>query len=55
MQRGYCRDRAVLAFIAVYLGAATQHVVQGVDASEPAVARSLHRLTDEGLLAGARP
>lgn len=35
-------------------GVAARHVVHGVGASERAVARNLHRLTEEGLLTGAR-
>ncbi|MEU1629334.1 MarR family transcriptional regulator [Streptomyces sp. NPDC020096] len=50
LQRGYRRDRAVLAHIAVHPGAATCHVVRAVGPSERVVARSLDRLTDDVLL-----
>ncbi|MFF7408794.1 MULTISPECIES: winged helix-turn-helix transcriptional regulator [Streptomyces] len=50
VQRGYRRDRAVLAHIAVHPGAATRHVARAVGASERVVARNLDRLTDDGLL-----
>ncbi|MER0483258.1 winged helix-turn-helix transcriptional regulator [Streptomyces sp. Edi2] len=49
-QRGYRRDRAVLAHIAVHPGAATRHVARAVGASDRRVARNLDRLTDDGLL-----
>ncbi|MFD7016688.1 winged helix-turn-helix transcriptional regulator [Streptomyces sp. NPDC059928] len=51
LQRGYRRDREVLAHIAVHPGAATRHVARAVGASERGVARNLDRLTDDGLLA----
>ncbi|MDW4907803.1 winged helix-turn-helix transcriptional regulator [Streptomyces sp. ADMS] len=50
LQRGYRRDRAVLAHIAVHPGASTPHVARVVGASERVVARNLDRLTDDGLL-----
>jgi hypothetical protein len=50
LQRGYRRDREVLAHIAVHPGAATRHVAQAVGTSERAVARNLDRLTSDGLL-----
>ncbi|QNE77341.1 MarR family transcriptional regulator [Streptomyces finlayi] len=50
LQRGYRRDRAVLAHIAVHRGVATRHVARAVGAPERVVARSLDRLTDDGLL-----
>ncbi|KUO22092.1 winged helix-turn-helix domain-containing protein [Streptomyces dysideae] len=51
VQRGYRRDRAVLAHIATHPGAATRHVARADGASERVVARNLDRLTDDGLLA----
>jgi hypothetical protein len=50
LQRGYRRDRAVLAHIATHPGAATRHVARAVGAPERVVARNLDRLTDDGLL-----
>ncbi|MFJ8673589.1 MarR family transcriptional regulator [Streptomyces sp. NPDC093589] len=49
VQRGYRRDRAVLAHIAMPPGATTRHVARAVVASERVVARKLDRLTDDGL------
>ncbi|QDQ16616.1 winged helix-turn-helix domain-containing protein [Streptomyces spectabilis] len=50
LQRGYHRDRAVLAHVAAHPGAATRHVARAVGASERVVSRNLDRLTDDGLL-----
>ncbi|MGD3111539.1 winged helix-turn-helix domain-containing protein [Streptomyces sp. YGL11-2] len=50
VQRGYRRDRAVLAHIAAHPGAATRHVAHAIGVSERGAARSLDRLTDDGLL-----
>lgn len=51
LQRGYRRDREVLAYVAGHPGAATRHVARAVGAPERVVARNLDRLADEGLLA----
>ncbi|WP_331447524.1 MarR family transcriptional regulator [Streptomyces xanthochromogenes] len=50
LQRGYRRDRAVLAHVAGHPGAKTRHVARAVGAPERVVARNLDRLTDDGLL-----
>lgn len=50
LQRGYRRDRAVLAHVAAHTGVATRHVARAVGAPKRVVARNLDRLTDEGLL-----
>ncbi|MFG2716876.1 MarR family transcriptional regulator [Streptomyces sp. NPDC048416] len=50
LQRGYRRERAVLAHVAGRPGALTRHVARAVGAPERVVARNLDRLTDEGLL-----
>ncbi|AWN30069.1 hypothetical protein DKG71_31385 [Streptomyces sp. NEAU-S7GS2] len=50
VQRGYRRDREVLAHIAVHPGAATRHAARAVGASERVVARNLDRLAADGLL-----
>ncbi|MFI5796333.1 MarR family transcriptional regulator [Streptomyces sp. NPDC051677] len=50
LQRGYRRDRVVLAHIATHPGAATQQVTRAVGASERVVSRKLDRLTGDGLL-----
>lgn len=50
LQRGYRRDRAVLAHIAVHPGAATPRVARVVGASERVAARNPDRLTDDVLL-----
>lgn len=50
VQRGYRRNRAVLAHIAVHPGATTRHAARAVGASERVVGRNLDRLTDDGLL-----
>jgi hypothetical protein len=50
LQRGYRRDRAVLAHVAAHPGAETRSVARAVGANEHVVARSLSRLTDDGLL-----
>jgi hypothetical protein len=48
-QRGYQRDREVLAYIAVHRGVATRHIARAIGASERVVARNLDRLTCDGL------
>lgn len=59
LQRGYRRDRAVLAHVAAHPGADTRYVARSVGATERVAARSLDRLMDDGLLAlvsdGATP
>lgn len=50
LQRGYHRDRAVLAHVAAHPGATTRHVARAVGVSERVVAQNLDRLTDDGLL-----
>ncbi|MEU9240659.1 MarR family transcriptional regulator [Streptomyces sp. NPDC048385] len=50
LQRGYHRDREVLACIAVHPGAATRHTAHAVGASECVVARNLERRTGDRLL-----
>ncbi|MFF7415049.1 winged helix-turn-helix transcriptional regulator [Streptomyces lydicus] len=50
MQRGYRRDRAVVAHVAVHPGAAPRQVARAVGAPERVVARSLSRLTEDGLV-----
>lgn len=50
LQRGYRRDRVVLAHVAAHPGAATRRVARAVGAPERVVARNLDRLTDDGLL-----
>lgn len=59
LQRGYRRDRAVLAHVAAHPGVATRHVARAVGAPEHVVVRNLDRLTGDGLLAlvagGATP
>ncbi len=50
LQRGYRRDSAVLAYIAVHPGAATRHVARAIGAPERVVVRNLGRLTGDGLL-----
>ncbi|GGT81103.1 hypothetical protein GCM10010207_88640 [Streptomyces atratus] len=50
LQRGYRRDRAVLAHVAVHPGAATWHVARAIGVPERVVVRNLERLTDDGLL-----
>ncbi|MFD4480370.1 winged helix-turn-helix transcriptional regulator [Streptomyces sp. NPDC058471] len=50
LQRGYHRDRVVLAHIAGHPGAATRHVARAVGVPERVVARNLDRLIDDGLL-----
>lgn len=49
-QRGYCRDRAAPAHVAVHPEAATRHVARALGSSERVVARSLSRRTEDGLL-----
>jgi hypothetical protein len=53
LQRGYRSDRAVLAYVAAYLGATTREVAQAIRTSERLTSRNLDRLTDDGLLAVA--
>ncbi|MEV6052831.1 winged helix-turn-helix domain-containing protein [Streptomyces sp. NPDC052107] len=59
LQRGYHRDREVLAHVAGHPGAATRQIARAVGASERVVARNLDRLTADGLLTlvtdGANP
>ncbi|WP_434600527.1 winged helix-turn-helix domain-containing protein [Streptomyces sp. A5-4] len=50
MQRGYHRDRVVLAYVAANPGSTTRHVANAIGAPERVVARNLDRLTDDGLL-----
>ncbi|MEU9623282.1 MarR family transcriptional regulator [Streptomyces sp. NPDC087228] len=50
LQRGYRRDRAVLAHIAAHPGAATRQVVAAIEAPERVVVRNLDRRTEDGLL-----
>ncbi|MGW4441329.1 winged helix-turn-helix domain-containing protein [Streptomyces sp. NPDC004682] len=50
LQRGYHRDRAVLAHVAAHPGAVTRHVARAIGVSERVVAQNLDRLTDDGLL-----
>ncbi len=50
VQRGYRRDRAVVAHVAMHPGAALRQVACAVGAPECVVARSLSRLTEDGLL-----
>ncbi|MFH8290409.1 winged helix-turn-helix domain-containing protein [Streptomyces sp. NPDC018059] len=50
LQRGYRRDRAVLAHVAAHPGAATRHVARAVGMPERVVVRNFDRLTDDGLL-----
>ncbi|WP_181807163.1 MarR family transcriptional regulator [Streptomyces shenzhenensis] len=49
LQRGYHRDREVLAYIAVYPGVAIRHIACVIGAFEQVVARNLDRLTSDGL------
>ncbi|MGW0535092.1 winged helix-turn-helix domain-containing protein [Streptomyces sp. NPDC003032] len=50
LQRGYHRDRAVLAHVTAHPGAGTRHVARAVGVSERVVAQNLDRLTEDGLL-----
>jgi hypothetical protein len=50
LQRGYRRDRVVVAHIAAHPGGETRSVGQAVGANERVVARNLSHLTDDGLL-----
>jgi hypothetical protein len=53
LQRGYRGDRAVLAYVAAHPCATTRQVAQAIRIPERLAARSLNRLTDDGLLAVA--
>ncbi|MCY0940109.1 MarR family transcriptional regulator [Streptomyces antarcticus] len=50
LQDGYRRDRAVLAHVAAHPGATPRQTARSLGAAEKVVARSLSRLTDDGLL-----
>ncbi|MGW0998373.1 winged helix-turn-helix transcriptional regulator [Streptomyces sp. NPDC002523] len=50
LQRGYRRDREVIAHVAKHPGSSTSHVARAVGVSERAVAQNLDRLTADGLL-----
>lgn len=53
LQRSYCGDRAVLAYVAAHPGATTRRVARAIRIPERLAARSLNRLTGDGLLAVA--
>ncbi|MFD6249860.1 MarR family transcriptional regulator [Streptomyces roseolus] len=50
LQRGYRRDRVVLAYVAARPGIEVDQVAHAVQASQPVAARSLERLKEDGLL-----
>ncbi|WP_079055858.1 MarR family transcriptional regulator [Streptomyces caeruleatus] len=50
LQRSYRDDRAVLAHVAPHPGVTARHVARVTGIPERLVARSLDRLTDDGLL-----
>lgn len=50
LQRGYCRDRDVLAHVGVHPGAATRQANHAIEDPERVAVRILVRLTDDGLL-----